>query len=149
MNKIGVISAVYVETDEKRVYVDVIVGVGRQYEGVEFAMPLKGMWMVPSVGDKVEVYEVSGRQNGRVRARYPHNPPDHDMPAGLGEGDLVISLNAGTSLHFSKNPSGTYDLDIGADGNITIDGIDIDAHTHDYEDDNGTSTTTKTTEAPN
>lgn len=95
------------------------------------------------------------------------------FPNSVQDNERVIYADADTEIRLSKS-NGSYQLDIstGADlninaagdvnitagGNVLIDGIDFDAHTHDYadttisdtSDGTGTATdTTETTQPPN
>lgn len=144
MVELGLVDAVRVENSEVRV--DVFMGAGRMARDVTFVSPMQGMWIVPEMDQVVEVYEDAREERA---ARFPRSVPDHSPPSSLGPGDLAITLNAGTHITFLKQSNGTYNVDIAADGDVTIDGIDFDQHTHDYVDElSDGSTATKTTDPP-
>lgn len=66
-----------------------------------------------------------------------------ESPDSMKEGELVIQLDSNTKVEFRKRGDGKYDLNLSASGNVTIDGIDFDEHTHDYDwtDTGGSGTT--------
>ncbi|TQQ81845.1 hypothetical protein [Halonotius roseus] len=107
----------FAEPAERHVYVSVKVTPEEYYEKIAFATTKSGLWVVPEVGDMVEIYEI-GRES--YVARTPHNPPqEFDMPP-LSEGDFCLKFNAETELMFSEQSDGSINLDVRADGNITL-----------------------------
>lgn len=150
--EIGAVSAVRVHEDEKRVHVDVILTPQRSVTAM-FQTPYKGVWIVPEEGDAVEVTEVDGQH----LAQPVQNPADYAMPSGMQQGDIAFKVDAGTYVLMQKQGSGDYNIEIEASGDVIIDGIDFDTHTHNFEDStindtsDGTgteSTETKTTTGP-
>lgn len=142
MTEIGLIDTVTIDENRSRIWLQVFLGPGREPIDVPFLTPMSGLWIVPEAGQLVEVYEVGP---GTRAARYPHSNPSHSLPSGLSEGDFALTTDSGTSLLVKSNGN----IELSASGDVIIDGIDFDAHTHDYEDElsDGT-TTTKTTQAP-
>lgn len=144
MSEVGKITRVQVNSDTSTVLVDVSFSPGREDEDIPFRSPMAGMWLIPEVGDTVEVSRISKSQS---IAHSPMQTPGFGLPDGAGEGDLVIKLNANSYLQFMKNGDGSYDLEIDADGDIFLgsDGerVATESHTHGYSwGDNGGSGTT-------
>lgn len=149
----GKVTSTSIDTDTDRVLVSVALGPGRSHSDVPMKFPIRGMWVVPELGDTVELHETP---EGMV-ARFPFSGLDYDIPSDLSEGDVAIKMNAGTEFRFTKNNDETYNIELSADGNILIDGIDFDQHVHEFEDstinDTGDgsgseSTETKDTDVP-
>lgn len=94
-----------------------------------------GMYLVPEEEQKVLMMKL---ENQRfivgVLGKSGHNPT-------LDAGEVSFDFDAGTSITFSKDGSGSYDvsikasgdMNITASGNVYIDGIDFDQHTHNYK----------------
>lgn len=120
----------------------------------------RSMFMIPEVGQNVQILKIDDQHFvvGVLATNTPDATPD------LDEGEVCIQLDADTMVRFIKNGD-NYDVDIDASGevrinatgDVKIDGIDFDQHTHDYGDStitdtgDGTgseSTTTKTTNPP-
>lgn len=166
MVELGRISSVKPEPEAKRVYVSVRVAPSQDHPDIPFVSGQSGLWMVPSEGDIVEVYEVGGS----YVARTPHNKAAPAMPA-FEEGDFCLRLDGDTELYFSKQSDGTFDLSLTTGGDVTIEGaqdstVHVDGgdvvigddanaagvakkdHTHDYEG-GGDNSNTKTSTPPN
>lgn len=114
--EIGRVTSVVPEPAEKRVYVSVKVSPSEYYEEIPFATGMTGLWMVPTEGDIVEVYEVGYET---YLARTPHNPFPYTQPT-LDEGDFCLRLNEDTELFFKKQGDNTFNLNIETDGDITV-----------------------------
>lgn len=116
MVELGRVTSVVPKPAEKRVYVSVKTSPSETFEEILFATGMAGLWMMPSEGDIVEVYEIG---KNTYHARTPHNPTPLSMP-DMGEGDFCLRLNAGTELFFSQQDDGTFDLSITADGTVDV-----------------------------
>lgn len=116
MITLGRVTSVFPDKTEGRVYVSVKASPSEQYNEILFATGQTGLWMVPSVGDIVEVYEVGYES---YVARTPHNPAPFDMPP-LSEGDFCLKLNANTELTFQQQGDGTFDLTVETDGAVNV-----------------------------
>jgi len=116
MSDIGSVTRVQIDDDIGDVLVDVNISPTREYEEITFRTLMPGMWVVPSVGDVVEVSEFGDK--GHV-AHSPVNTPDNLMPSGLTQGDFVMRLDSGTEIRITEN-AGNYDMTINASGNIHI-----------------------------
>jgi hypothetical protein len=114
--EIGRITSVTQAQDERRIYVSVRISPEEYHEEIVFSSPTVGLWMMPSEGDIVEVYEIS---HETFAARTPHNPAMPTMPI-MEEGDFALRLNQDTELFFSKQPDDTYNLSIETDGDISV-----------------------------
>jgi hypothetical protein len=148
-----------VNISDGRVFVDVTVSPTNSKTSVRFTTPARGMWVVPEVGDTVELTEL---KDGSEVAHSPRNTPSTPAPDALTEGDVALQLNGDTTLHFNKQSDDTYDLTITCDGDLQLDAANILVgeqgnaqpvatadHTHDFEYDgagDNSSTQTGTTE---
>lgn len=115
---IGRVTSVEPSPDEKRVYVSVKISPEEYHEDILFATGQAGLWVVPSEGDIVEVYEVGTEM---YVARTPHNPTPFTMPE-MGEGDFCLRLNENTELFFQKQDDDTFNIDLESDGEVRING---------------------------
>ena len=116
MTEVGRITSVFPDRDDNRIYVSVKVSPSENYEEILFTTGSVGLWMVPTEGDIVEVYNV-GRE--RYHARTPTNPTPFPMP-DASEGDFCLRLNENTEIFFQRQDDDTFDLTVKADGDITI-----------------------------
>lgn len=123
MTQLGLVDAVQVDMDARRVLVDVSTGIRSEYTSIPFEMPASGIWIVPQEGDIVEVADFG--QNRRV-ARSPHTRTEYEMPASLGEGDVAVKLSDSVLFHFSKNADGSFDVTLETDGALTMAADEID-----------------------
>lgn len=126
-----------VEYDDGVVYCDVKpVRTRTSYDSVPILKPHLGVVQRPEQGDVVSMEKLSDGTrfiSGVISA--VDEPPD-----SVGRGDLVIQLDSETKVAFRKQADGTFDLNLSASGdvtinadNVTIDGIDFDEHRHDYD----------------
>jgi len=117
--KIGRVTSVFTDPQngrDKRVRVTVKVSPSETHDRIVFSTNMKGLWMVPAVGDHVEVYEIG---DGVFAARTPQNGPPFSMP-DLGEGDFCLRLGENTEIKLSRQDDGTVDMDLKATGNINV-----------------------------
>lgn len=119
----GRVSSVFFkETD---IYVNVITGPNKEPREMMFSTPKPGIWYVPSEGETVEVHNISGK----LVARYPYDSPEtFTLPEDITQGDVCFRLNENTQLYFSTQEDGTVNVDLSADGRLTInakEGFDV------------------------
>lgn len=144
MPELGRVTKVDVNSEESRIFVDVSTRPNSHYEKISFRSPGSGVWIVPKVGDVVEVEEVGV---SKFVAYSPHSAPSFSLPEGLSEGDVAFKINDNSFLHFDKS-GGTVDLKIQADGSIIIGDetntlrVANENHTHDVTLSDGTTATT-------
>lgn len=122
MSELGTVTRVSVEDDSDVVRVDVSVTPTREHEQIPFRMPATGMWIVPEVGDKVEVTNVGERD---YIAHSPNLAPREPLPDDASGGDIIIRLNTDTRLSLRKQSDGTYDVSVECDGALSLDGQSI------------------------
>ena len=161
--RFGRIASVFIKPEENNVFVNVTTGPKQEPREMRYVSQKLGLWLVPAEGDIVEVHRISGEfvaKNAITSTEVPF-PPD------LSERDFCLKFNDQTQLWFSKQGDGSFNLDVEADGdisitsnggtvdisttaggNVVIDGIDFDQHTHSYSDDDGSGTSTRTTAGP-
>jgi hypothetical protein len=115
--RFGRVSSVFLNSDKNEVFVNVITNPNQEPRKLKFSTPQKGFWLVPNEGDIVEVHTIGGTKV----ARYPSDPPtDFGLPTDLSEGDVCLKLNQDTELHFSIQNDGTVNVEITADGEVTV-----------------------------
>lgn len=119
MSEIGQVTDVDVAVDEDQVYVDVAVGPGREHSDMKFRQLSKSVWVVPEVGDLVEV---SALGSGERVAHSVFNRRNTGLPSGLSEGDVAIKVTDGTVL---KLDSETGDVTLTCDGDLNLDAANI------------------------
>ena len=120
--KYGRVSSVFFDDEKRDIFVNVVTGPNREPREMKFSSPKAGIWYVPSEGDMVEVHNV----NGTRTARYPAgSPEDFSFPEDLTEGDVCFQLNQDTQLHFSVQEDGTVNVDLTADGEISVDAPNV------------------------
>lgn len=143
MTELARIRKVDVDENEKKVFVDVIITPNRAPTGIPYRMPGKGVWVVPEVGDVVEIDKVG---NSNWVAFAPKSPPSFSMPSSLSEGDVAIKVSENAYIHLDKNDDGTVDLEIDVDGDILLGANGLRAadenHTHPVTLSDGSTTTT-------
>lgn len=100
--------------------------VDTEYPAVPVARMHRGMFVVPEQGQKVQMLSVGDQRF--IVGMLAKN--DDAATPSLAPGDFAVQLDSGTKLTFIKNANDNYDVDIEASGNVTIDGIDFDAHVH-------------------
>lgn len=102
----------------------------------------RGIFMVPEVDQRVQLLKIEDQHFvvGVLARNVPEATPE------LSEGEICFQFDEETKLSFTKGESG-YNIDIEASGNITIDGIDFDQHTHQY-DGGGKNSSTLTSDPP-
>lgn len=116
---IGRVTSVFTGDDEgkdKRIRVSVKVSPSETYDRIAYSTNMKGLWMVPVVGDHVEVYEIG---QGVFAARTPQNDPPFTMP-DLKEGDFCLRLSDNTEIKLHRRDDDTVDLDLTATGNVNV-----------------------------
>jgi hypothetical protein len=99
-----------------------------EYTALPVLKPHSGFIQVPQLGQQVTMEKLDDgtRFISNVLAK------EGKYPEGMSKGDLAIQLDGGTKLNFKKQSNGDYNIELEASGNITIDGIDFDEHTHPY-----------------
>lgn len=151
MNSLGRITAVDINHDDQRVYVDVALGPNRQPGGIKYRQPGKDVWIVPEPGD---IVEVSTLDDGQKVAFSPDTDPSSTIPSGLSEGDVAIRLDDSTLLHMKKSDGG---ITLTCSGDLNLDAANIyvgdsansepvatASHTHDVTLSDGSTGTTGT-----
>ena len=148
-SRFGRISSVFVDGDDNDVFVSVVTGPNREPRRMRFDSPYKGAWYVPMEGDIVEVRDVNGT---RIASTPANNGPS--IPTDLSEGDFCFRFNDETELRFSKQPNGTFNVDVTADGTVTVDApsvnlgkqaskaLSFNDHTHSVTLSDGSTATT-------
>lgn len=126
--KMGRVTSVFNRDDGDKITVNVVTGPNREPREARFSTLHTGFWTVPKEGDIVEVVK---RQNETV-ARFPLDPPENfNIPPDLSEGDVCLKLNQDTKLRFSIQDDGTVDINLAADGDISVTStagtVDMDA----------------------
>lgn len=120
------------------------VRVSNEYRNVPVMKSYAGLTRMPRPGQKVAMDEL----DDGTRVIIGYIAREESYPNELASGELTIQVDDDTKVELVKNGD-NWDLNLSASGNITIDGIDFDEHTHDYEDElSDGSTTTKTTNKP-
>lgn len=127
---------------------------GVEYRNIPLLRLFPGAIVTPKEGDIVAVHSLS--DGSRIATLASSTPQDFELPA-LDENELVFQFSDGTRLQISRDATETFQIDIEADGDVNvnaggavyINGTDFQQHTHNYEDDDGTTPTTKTTDPPN
>jgi hypothetical protein len=122
MSELGTVTRVSVEDDSDVVRVDVSVTPTREHEQIPFRMPATGMWIIPEVGDKVEVTNVGDRD---YVAHSPNLSPREPLPDDASGGDIIIRLNADTRLALRKQGDGSYNVAVECDGELSLDGQSV------------------------
>jgi hypothetical protein len=141
MNEVGRIISVDTSADDGVIYVDVSVSPNRTHDDIKFRTPGTNVWVVPEVGDVVEVADLG--HNKKI-AFAPHNSPGVSMP-DMNEGDVAVRMNDATLFHIKERPDGKYDIVLHCDGEAHFLAEDIfigdkqnvkkvatEDHTHDY-----------------
>lgn len=96
------------------------------YTGVPVLKSHSGFIEVPKIGQQVAMEKL----NDGTRFISDVISKEGESPETLSQGDLAIQLDGGTQLKFEQQSNGTYNLNISASGDVLIDGIDFDEHTH-------------------
>jgi len=140
--EVGYVTSAY--TDDGRVFVDVALPrPGANKRRVPFLQLAPGVVVTPAETQQVLIQKLS---DGNSIAYFPltgsTNLPD------LGEGELAFVFDGGTEIRVSPESGGSHqvslkasgDLNINATGNVNvtggnvvIDGIDFDQHTHNFD----------------
>ncbi|QRV15018.1 hypothetical protein JMJ58_19240 [Haloterrigena salifodinae] len=95
---------------------NVVTGPNREPLEMPFLTFQKGAYAVPEEGDTVQVSTV----NGERVAHTPVSAPAFTFPTDLTEGDFCFKFNEDTELHFSKQTDGTVNVELSADGDVSI-----------------------------
>lgn len=119
MSTLGRVVDVTVDTDKRRVFVDVALSPNREASDVKFRQPGKDIWVVPETGDVVEV-DTIGRDE-KV-ALSPSTPSSVGLPSGLSEGDVAIRLDSDTLLYMQKSSG---DVTLTCSGDLNLDAANI------------------------
>lgn len=128
---------------------------GVSYRDIPMLQLFPGAMIVPEEDAVVAVHKMP---DGKRVATLAISVPEELTMPDLEPGDMVFKFSDGTQIQVAKDGSGTYNVNIDADGSVFINGIDFEQHTHDYEDatindtSEGTgspSDSTRTTEPPN
>lgn len=110
-----------------------------EYDPMPVMKTHSGFIQVPKVGQQVTMEKLDDG------TRFISNilGKEADFPDDMAQGDLAIQLDGGTEVRLSERKDGNYDLHLNASGDLFIDGINFDEHTHDYDwtDLGGSSTT--------
>jgi hypothetical protein len=105
--------------------------VNESYENVPVLKPLGGYVQMPSPQQKVGIVSLDDDDDARfIIGVMSRNRDAAARPDSMAPDEMTIQMDEDTKIDFSKNDNGTYDLDLAASGNITIDGIDFDEHVH-------------------
>jgi len=162
MSRVGKITRVRVNPfGDNEVRVDVRSSPQRAWSDIRYQSATKDIWLVPEVGDIVEVTKAGETPIALASRHFP----DQSLPQNLSEGDIAIKLNDNVQLRFSKQNDGTYNVNIDCDGELQLTGGSIfvgedgnrkkvatEDHTHTFDYDGGgknSSTLTGTTDGPN
>lgn len=105
--------------------------VSTEYRDVPVMCQHRGMFMVPEVDQKVTMLALDDQ---RFVVGVLARNPDGENP-DLSAGELALQLDANSYIKFTKDGNGNYNVDVSASGDVKIDGIDFDKHTHPYVDD--------------
>jgi len=116
MSTIATVTSV-TTSDDGRILVTVSETPRRENREVFYRSPGAGIWVVPSVGD---IVELTALEDGSRVAHAPRNLPGFTPPSDLSEGDIVVKLNNDTFLQFSQQDDGTYNINLESDGDITV-----------------------------
>lgn len=119
MGEIGKVVGVTVSTENNAAYVDVGISPNRELSKIKFRQPSGGLWIIPNVGDMVEVAEIG---NGEKAAFGKHNNTEATMPDGLDSGDIAIEVGDGTVLQFDADSG---DVTLTCEGDLNLDAANI------------------------
>lgn len=141
---------------------------GATKSNVPFFQPFAGGFITPREQDQVQVYQLN---DDSYVAMFPLSGTE-TVPADMGEGELAFLFDSSTKIRVKRAGDGTFDVSVSASGdtnihaegnvnvtggNVFIDGIDFDQHTHTYSDDTisdtgdgsgSLSSSSKTTDPP-
>jgi len=153
--EVGYVTSAY--TDDGRVFVDVALPrPGAKKSRVPFLQLAPGMVVTPAETQQVLVQKLS---DGNVIAYFPLT--GSALLPDLGEGELAFVFDEDTEIRVIPQGDGSHNISLNASGdltvnatgnvnvtggNVVIDGIDFDQHTHDvsysWTDAGGSGTTT-------
>lgn len=133
--------------DNGEIFVTVSISPSRESRNARFRKPAPNMWVVPQVGNVVEVNYHAG---GQPIAQFPLGVPGNFSPDNLSEGEIAIKLSPNTTLRFRETSPGQYDVDLECDGTLSLDADAIElgengealataSHTHSSPDGGGTT----------
>ena len=120
-SKLGRISSVFIDDEDDKIYVSVVVGPDLEHREIPFVTPSPSMWLVPHEGDIVEIYNTEGKWY----AEFAHHSSKQAIP-GLDQGDVSLKLDDSTEIRFQKNDSDDYDVTITASGELRL--LDSSGH---------------------
>lgn len=121
-----------VETQNGKVFITVQNSRPGMERKIQYLTPFPGLMITPEQGDVVEVYDLD---DSSTVAYLAHNQPidaakgNYDMP-DLGQREIHLQVDQGTSLSFRSNGNGGYDLDINSSGTININADSISLGTN-------------------
>lgn len=123
--KYGRITSVKLNYKKRKVMVNAVIGPDQEPRKMEYITQGKNEWIVPNVGDVVEVYYIDRQPVARaIRNPYTKDDPNWDkevpFPKEMGEGDYSFQFNKGTGIRFKRNADDTYDMILACDGKCTI-----------------------------
>lgn len=162
MTQVGKITRVQVNPNGgNEILVDARISPNIEHENIRYRSPSRSVWVVPEVGDIVEVTNINGSQLVAHSARHRS---DQSLPADLSEGDIAIKIADGIRFRFAKQDDGTYNVDLDCDGDLqfvadnifvgedgTRKAVATEDHTHTFDYDGGgdnSSTLSGTTDGP-
>lgn len=141
------------------------------YPSVPVLKPIAGAVRMPKQGQKVAMASLD--DDTRFILGVIARNADGERPDDAAPGDMTFQLDGDTKLEIADDGNGNYNVTLSGSGNltvsapngtvtidaseVTIDGIDFDQHTHDFEDETiedtgdgsgSSSTTTKQTGPP-
>lgn len=113
--RIGLITSVNIDQESREVRLNVLLSHNSESREVLFLSPHRNLMLVPDVGEYVLVQFIEGE----YKAHLIDDDPLHEIPS-LSAGDVCITLDEETALHFSKQEDGTIDIKMSASGDLAI-----------------------------
>ena len=94
------------------------VRIDTEYRNVPMLKPFAALSAVPAIGQRVSMVSLSDGK--RFITDVIARTPEGSQPDDLAEGDVAIQLDEETKLTFTKTDEGTYDVELSASGDVTI-----------------------------
>lgn len=113
--KIGLVTSVNINQELREVRLNVLIGQRSESRDILAISPSRSAFFVPEEGE----YVVLSFIDGRYVATAIDETPEHEIP-DLSQGDVCITLDAETALHFSKQADGTVNIDLSASGDVSV-----------------------------